>query len=356
MKKIILLISLIFLLSGCMDYKEIDSLAYITAIGYDYVDDEFVVTYEVIENKKEGDTIKLESYTATGKGKSNYISHLNAGKKVSKTPSFSHAFLMVLSTNVVGDKLKEVTDFILRNAQLNGEFNLVLTDDHTPEEILNNKTKEEPVASFYIYDYIVNNIYDYSFAVDFPFIKIGSLASSDKKDITASVMVIDDEKFSIKGSALFDGYNIKYITNREEANIYKTLTDKRNKLYLLNEIKGKNLETLTNFIKVNYDVTANNIKINIEGESELKTVPDTIDIHEEKTYPELINKLEKTIKEKVTDYIYLLQRTKSDVLGFAKNYHIKTRKHNKDLWTVANVDVNVTISITKKGMIYNVDQ
>ena len=53
MKKILILLSIIFLMSGCYDYVEIDDLVIVTGILIDYNDNQYEVTSEVIENEKE---------------------------------------------------------------------------------------------------------------------------------------------------------------------------------------------------------------------------------------------------------------------------------------------------------------
>ena len=55
MKKIILLFILLFSLTGCFDYVEIDDLVIITGMLIDYKDNEFEITSQVIEN--DGKTI-----------------------------------------------------------------------------------------------------------------------------------------------------------------------------------------------------------------------------------------------------------------------------------------------------------
>ena len=59
MKKIILIIAL-FLLTGCYDYKEINNLGIISAIGIDYQDDEYNVTLEVLNDQADKDSNKIK--------------------------------------------------------------------------------------------------------------------------------------------------------------------------------------------------------------------------------------------------------------------------------------------------------
>ena len=64
MKKIILIIFL-FLLTGCYDYKEINNLGIVSAIGIDFKDDEYIITLEVLNDQINKQSEKVKSYTKT---------------------------------------------------------------------------------------------------------------------------------------------------------------------------------------------------------------------------------------------------------------------------------------------------
>ena len=52
MKKIIILLSLIFILTGCYDNIELDDLAIVSGVGIDYKDEKFYLTYEILSDTK----------------------------------------------------------------------------------------------------------------------------------------------------------------------------------------------------------------------------------------------------------------------------------------------------------------
>ena len=62
----------------------------------------------------------------------------------------------------------------------------------------------------------------------------------------------------------------------------------------------------------------------------------------------------KIIEKDIKNFIKLLQDNKSDILGFQEIYYKKTRKDNKDLWQVADIDVNVNLKVNTKGFIFEV--
>ena len=50
MKKIILILFCLFMVTGCFDYRELNDINIINSIGVDYIDDEYVVYFETIKN------------------------------------------------------------------------------------------------------------------------------------------------------------------------------------------------------------------------------------------------------------------------------------------------------------------
>ena len=93
MKKIIL-ISFLFLLTGCYDYKEINDLAIISAIGIDYKDDEYVITLEVLNDQNDKDSSKIKTYTKTSSNKSLAKALEETADLLSDQANYSHVKLM----------------------------------------------------------------------------------------------------------------------------------------------------------------------------------------------------------------------------------------------------------------------
>jgi len=124
MKKTLLVIiiwSVLFYLVGC-GAKEIQSQTYITGIGIDYKDGEFIV-YTQAQNfaniaKQEGTTSLQQSVPMlVGEAKAKSIhSALNTLEQNSALPFYyGHVNTILLSENVIKDKMKSVIEFIGQN-------------------------------------------------------------------------------------------------------------------------------------------------------------------------------------------------------------------------------------------------
>ena len=52
MKKIIFIIGIVLLISGCYDYRELNDMSIVSGIGIDYVDNQYKVIFEKARNNK----------------------------------------------------------------------------------------------------------------------------------------------------------------------------------------------------------------------------------------------------------------------------------------------------------------
>lgn len=354
MKKIILII-LTLLLTGCSDYKELNNLSYITGIGYDYIDNEYITTYEVMDNKKEGAAVVTNTYTVTGSGQTIYESVTNAAAKLNKTAYYSHAEVIILSERITNDKLLDVTDSIIRNPKLNEEFILVIAKENSIEEIFSTTTDAWPSVSFYIYSLIKDNEYSKNHYIDMPFAIFAEKLALDNIDPIVSEITIENDNIVLVGSILFDNYTTKDILNQNNSNLYNTLIN-NNLFYISSVVYDDNTIELSSMLdKVSIKVTTTDIYIDIIASSEIKKSGANINLYDNKNY-DIIAKLAKDdLTKKTHSLITILQENKSDILGLSNYYYIQNKKDNKDLWTTANINISIDLSISRKGIIYNVN-
>ena len=95
--KLIILTILMFFLSGCYDNIELNNLAIISGIGIDYHDDNYYLTYEILNDIKTSENTTMKSYTIMGKGKNLPDAFTDANYKVGKKPYFAHLKIVILT-------------------------------------------------------------------------------------------------------------------------------------------------------------------------------------------------------------------------------------------------------------------
>ena len=147
MKKILLILTIIFFVTGCYDNIELDDLAIVSGVGIDYKDNNFHLTYEILSDVKTEENTALLSYTVKGSGKTISEAFINTNYKVSKKAYFAHLKVLVLSEEVINGHFDKITDYILRDTNLRSDFKVLVANNTTPDEILKSNDKNHPVIS-----------------------------------------------------------------------------------------------------------------------------------------------------------------------------------------------------------------
>ncbi len=330
MKKIIVLIIILFSLTGCYDNIELSNISIINAIGIDYKDNKYVVTYEIISDDKDN---KL-SYTITGESSNIIDAFTETNYRVAKEPYFAHLKLVIISENILNNNFKEVLDYLFYNNEIRDEFYLLVTDDN-PENILNNVNNLEPVASNYITNLLNTEKYNNSIVSDDTFKIVMSKLLSNKEDIILNKITIKDNKIALDNSYMFNNYEYITTLNKNESSLYNLLMKSTTSTVI--SIDNNNAFKI-NKSKKDIDITKDEIIINLNLDIELLNNSD-------------IN-IKKYINNELLLFINKLQDNNCDILGFRDLYYKKYNKDNYNLWKYANVIINTNIN-NKMGAYIN---
>lgn len=170
--KICLILPLILLLSGCWDEKTIQDFHYITAIGIDFKDGEYIVYTQLVDFAA---VAKMEAkptqsppvYVGKQKGRSISIAINKLMRDTQQSLYIGHVSTFVISENVLKQQSAEIVDYIYRNQLLrysanifgtkssmdelfsiNGYFNLspLYTTLYLPEDVYRSRSYIEPIT------------------------------------------------------------------------------------------------------------------------------------------------------------------------------------------------------------------
>ncbi len=150
MKKIIL-IFFILLSCGCFNYNEIENTAIVCGMGIDYYNDNYYITYEIINSNKEHNSEK-QSYTLLGNGKTIDEAIKNLDDKSPKDISLKHLQIILISKNI---NIEDLNIFINNNKIKN--YYLLLANEASIDAILNFKDEAYPINSVAIKHLIEKN-------------------------------------------------------------------------------------------------------------------------------------------------------------------------------------------------------
>ena len=354
MKKIIILLSLIFLLTGCYDNIELDDLAIITGVGIDYKEDNFYLTYEILSDTKTDENSTLESYTVSGSGKSISEAFINTNYKVNKKAYFAHLKVIILSEEIINGHFEQITDFILRDNNIRSEFKVLVANETTPEEILKNNDKNHPVVTEVIVNLIDNEKYNNNLVIGETFRQIVAKLISNNYDVILNTISIKDKEIAINNSYIFKGYNYKNTLTKQDSALFNMLTKnviaiEFDKMYEQGDVTISITSSNTGI-----EVTKDKIIINADVEGKILENNAKFDLTKTESYEELNKDFSKLIENRIKNFIEALQNNESDILGLQEIYYRSTRKENDGLWENADIEVKVNLKINTKGFIFEV--
>ncbi len=352
MKKWLIMILMIFILGGCYDYNELNELAIIVGIGIDYTDNEYVITYEVLSNNENKESANTKSYTVTKKHE-NLAQALDlTADALPKKAYFSHADLLILSENVAKEKMNTIIDYLLRNKNIRETLNVVITKN--PEEFLKSTSKNLAVVSNSVNDAITADKTSGSYASKKEFINLVREILSFGQDAAVSVVDIGEDKVNFTALALFHDYQMVAKLPKEEAAMYNLLRNEINNVILTYPFGN---ETVTNSVyrsNIKIKVSAQKIKVTGSVEATILANDANIDIKNVENITEMEKTFGYLLDQKIKDFISDLQKAKADILYFGQKYYINSRNKDATLWQQADIDVDINFNISKKGIIFEV--
>lgn len=204
MKKLILLLAIPLLMSGCYDYNQLNDLAIISGIAIDYENDEFKVTFEIISTKKEGETSGSNStYYVTSTGNNIVEAFTTSANKMDKVPYFEHVEIVVFSKDVAESHIEDCIDYLIRTERLRNEFYASIAEN-SAEDLLSASTKKHPIVSSYLVELLEFNNETYNSAYYIQFTKTVNSMLSDGEDAMLPVFKVDeDDNIELSGLGIF---------------------------------------------------------------------------------------------------------------------------------------------------------
>ena len=117
MKKVILLIFLTFVCTGCYNYKELNELGIVSAMGISKDGDLYnldIQLVNVLDSEKSG-LNKSPITVISGQGKTIFEAARSMNKKTSKIFFLADVDYVFLDQSVLNDGLDEIMDFLVRD-------------------------------------------------------------------------------------------------------------------------------------------------------------------------------------------------------------------------------------------------
>lgn len=357
MKKIIFLIIMMFSLSGCYNYSEMNELAIISALGVDYEDETFKTHAQVVEFK-DG---KENFVTFSSEGKTIYESLRNLSKYSSKRMYISHLEILILSENVFRNHNYDVIDFF-SNYPESGLNYYVVVSEESPEDFIKTSTPLNTLSSNSIVEMIkLNNKYE-SFANVITFDEyIDDYISKGKSLIVPRLHITsykpseekkEEKVIEIKDLIIVNTDKEVNYLNENESIGYSLLTNKGKRFILTIPCpNGKYTIELKSF-KTSIEPKNNNtFSIDVSSFGTVGSYDCEL-TNEKKIEEFIVNSTEEEINKIINETINLSKKNKTDFIGLGNIlYAKKYRYFNKiqDDWEnkyLEKIKFNITTKVS----------
>lgn len=375
MIKKIFIISILFLLTGCYDQKELNTIAIMTATEINKIDNEYIVNVQVVNPQSSDKTVNIQApfIMYEGKGKTIHEAYRQIKLQSSRYLYPNHMEILIVNQNLAKEDISEIIDFYLRIPDVRTEFNVLIGKN---ENILNITTPIDDVSGLSIVDTMkTNNKYlgITNFVTFNDFAKMN--LNKNLEIILPSIEAIDyNEKsettentestkikslYKLGNLAIFKDNKLKGYLTEDESISYNIIKNKVEAILITYECeKDKYMTIEATDIKSNINTKNKEINIKVEMTGNINETRCNIPLNNE----ENIKKLEQDIKEyidnKIETSINNIRKTyNSDVFGFLdliykKDYN--TYKEIKNTWNTEeyqkiNININSSINIIGKG-------
>ncbi len=358
MKKLIVLGLLLVFFTGCYDYVEINEMAIVYGVAIDLKDEEYHVTFEILNTKNKDDMGQEEKvYYARGSGFSLSEAFTNTAFEIAKTPYLAHLKTVVISEEVAKNKLEDLLDFMLRDNHIRNIFYLVMARDYQAEEILTNIDTNNPISSNAISDLIEHKNLKNNMASGMNFEKFMTTLVDKRQDVYLSSVTIDDSIIKLSPLGIFDDFNFTHYLSEEESALFNLMMGEAEEYHF--KINCPNSQDTIVFAtnkktKAKMDVEDSKVSLKLEPELRLVENHCDLDFRAVEAYELLEEKASDYLKTEMEKLMTTLAEKDSDLFGIKRLYY---QKYKKDMaFKDFQYDYSVKTIINQNGLIFEVER
>ena len=342
MKKVILLISLIIICSGCFNYNELNNYAIATGMAIDINNNEYEVSVLISNSPKSSNQASGKNYTTvvySGKGKTIYEAIKQIGLISPKELYIGHLSVLIISEDVAKTGINSSIEFLLQEPRSKKNFYVAISKDSKAKDVLsvtspltdfpsqnlatNLKTTTALQGSVNATDFntllykIVNKGIDLS-------LNGFSIIGDIKNGVKNSNIETNVPKAYIKLSplAIFKDDKLVSWTTKNESRGINIINDKIKEIYLRLDCDGGDIVVDTEDLETKKTIDKNgNITLKTSGKASISEISCDIDLTKQSN----INKLEKKIENKIIELeksaIKLSKKYSTDIFGIGLMYY-----------------------------------
>jgi spore germination protein KC len=327
------------LCTGCWNYREVEKLAIASGLAIDKIDDEYLVTIEIVDIKGGRDS-KISTRLVSTEGSTIFDAVRKSIKTAGKRLYFGHAEVVIVSTEIAEEGMIPVMDWIGRDAELRNTLHFLISKEKSAKEILEQQPMTSDVLSFQLNDMLLSqknlsyaqHIEEWQFVND-----LGAMGISST--LPTIDLTTDSDKLipEITGTAVFKEDKLIGFLNGEETKTMLFIKDKIkggllvNKEYDNDSATNISLEIFKNKTKQTLNYANGKITIVIDTNTDV-TLGENGGVEnyiEEPGQTKLKNDFEEMLESNIKSLVKKTQEQyDSDIFGFGKTVKLSM----PDLW------------------------
>lgn len=382
MKKVIIILFSLFILTGCYNYRELNEIAIVSAIGINKNGDDYEVVVQVVNTQKQG------SDSNSSGDQPKFIIYKQKGKTIQEALRYvvlespkrfyaNHMTLLLISDTIAKDGIQDILDYFARDSEVDKQFFVLITKDDKTDNVISTLTALETLNAKNIKDSLLadQNYLSASEIINFEDLLVAYL--NKRKDITLPTVIIKgnekkgEKEDNLKESepsarivlddiAIFSGNKmVDFLGTHDSINtsilngdVHNTIYTHKcdNDKYIVIEIVGTNVKTQID----NLDIT-----IDIKENATISETGCNLNLRDKKEIEKIQSDIEKEMEKGIKKTLSKLQDNSSDIIGYEdmlykdnpKTYKKLKKKYDNDLFKKFNFKVNVDLNLYAKGNI-----
>ena len=375
LKKVICIVIIPLLLTGCWNSHEINNLVITICIGLDKTENGYMVTTQVLNSKSIAAKVAVNEspiviYSETGK---DILENLRRMTTETRKIYNSHLRMVVIGEELATEGIQDILDFFMRDHEFRTDFYIVVAKGTTAKKVLTTLTPLEIIPGLKLYNSLKNSESAWAPTKAVRIIElVNSIISDGKNPVLTGVEIIDGSNNSDSVDLLKEsdaGNRLKYTSlgafKKDKLVGWLNEPESKGYNYIIGNIKSTVGYTMIDSKqKVTFEVTKEKskikayllngkpaIKVEINYEGNIAAVEGQIDITKEENETKITKMLEKKTKSMCDE---VLEKTKTDfhtdIFGFGEVIHRKYPKQwakIKDNWNdeFVNLPVDITINV-----------
>lgn len=416
MKKInqLFILSTIILttLTGCYDYREINTLAIVSATEINKIGDEYQVSVQAINPQAPDKTTVPQApfIIYTGTGKTIQEAYRSITLSASRFMYSNHLDLLIINEKIAKENISDLIDYYIRNPGIRTEFYVLISKDDnilsitTPideissasiKESIENNYKYYGVSSRTTFSEFVNMNLNPNLEIVLPTIELVKDTPTEDKNIDEEKNNNEDvnankdksnksnreendsdstsnkntEKTEVKDKYLLGGYTIfknnklvGYLNNKESIN-YNILTNNiKNTIITYECSKNKYLAIEITDSSSSIKTKNNKVSIDIKLKGNINESHCDIDITKNKNIKKISHDIEEKLNKEITDDILNVRNNyNTDIYKFKDiiykhdySYYQKIKNNYDEAYQNLDISVKTNILLVEKGNILEV--